>query len=476
MTTSALPYKQTTTVPTFHQDVKLSRWLLLFTLHAALGPATYFIPNVAGLHNFVTAVLALVVTLLFPGSYRSMYLIFYILGNEVFWRMSGHGLTWEIAKFLIILITMGSVLQKRIRRPIHWIYLACFIPSAVYFADLSNMNELRKTLSFTLSGQICLGFCLLYFDRKPIPWNVLKKAMLFAIAPTISISTYAALYGVNSKEVTFSDASNFITSGGYGPNQVASILALSAIFSFWVFLTTSKNKRRMQIFMLFLSIVFMVHAVITFSRTGVYLIGLTLAAASPLLLTSQALRKKARVFMVILLFAGLLIAPYLVSLTEGAIYQRYKNTSTTGRTELILEEFRLFINNPILGVGPGNSFESRRQFSEVNILASHTEFTRILSEHGMFGLVALIMLGMGLFVKFHQHRTNTAKLTFLMLVAFSILYQLSSAMRTAIPAVTLALAFAALGRVPKRTLKLSAEEEEEDHSDPILRGPAPTRT
>lgn len=56
----------------------------------------------------------------------------------------------------------------------------------------------------------------------------------------------------------------------------------------------------------------------------------------------------------------------------------------------------MFAENPILGIGAGNT-SSERQHRFGQIHSSHTEYSRLLCEHGILGIVMnLILLGVPL--------------------------------------------------------------------------------
>ena len=86
--------------------------------------------------------------------------------------------------------------------------------------------------------------------------------------------------------------------------------------------------------------------------------------------------------------------------TSGLIENRYANKDalgrekadiSTGRSDLISFELEEFFKNPVLGVGVGK-IKELRQIAEGIEAASHNEMSRILSEHGLFGLTAFLIL------------------------------------------------------------------------------------
>jgi len=86
--------------------------------------------------------------------------------------------------------------------------------------------------------------------------------------------------------------------------------------------------------------------------------------------------------------------------TLGFIDKRYANEDasgrkkedvTTGRKDLVSFELNEFVKNPFFGVGVGKIKEIRLEEEQI-LAASHNEVSRILSEHGLFGIFALLVL------------------------------------------------------------------------------------
>lgn len=115
------------------------------------------------------------------------------------------------------------------------------------------------------------------------------------------------------------------------------------------------------------------------------------------------------------LFAVLIAVVALISFqTNGLIEKRYTNRDhrgkirvdrATDRKEIAFEEMKMFIKNPILGIGVGNAnhFRESKLGSKVK---SHDELTRLLAEHGSLGLInilILIFIPLRLFFKFKEN-------------------------------------------------------------------------
>ena len=104
----------------------------------------------------------------------------------------------------------------------------------------------------------------------------------------------------------------------------------------------------------------------------------------------------------LILLGGVVVGASLYSSfqTNGLINKRYTNRDaagrlksdiTTGRAELLETEISAFYNNPLVGVGAGKVKELRGNENIVGV-ASHNEISRLLSEHGILGLVILGIL------------------------------------------------------------------------------------
>ena len=92
----------------------------------------------------------------------------------------------------------------------------------------------------------------------------------------------------------------------------------------------------------------------------------------------------------------------MVSVTEGAISQRYGISGGTygqrmvldlsGRAEIYKIDLAIFQDYLLSGVGPGNATQLRHIYGYGKIISAHTEFSRMLAEHGLLGLFSLLFL------------------------------------------------------------------------------------
>jgi hypothetical protein len=106
----------------------------------------------------------------------------------------------------------------------------------------------------------------------------------------------------------------------------------------------------------------------------------------------------------------------------------------------MLAELRVWREHPLMGAGPGMAMGARA-LPRV-LAASHTEYTRLLAEHGLFGLGALLLLGLMAARRVSQAKSPAARAMVFSMMGWSLLYMGHSAMRLAAPAFLFGLAWA----------------------------------
>jgi O-antigen ligase len=139
---------------------------------------------------------------------------------------------------------------------------------------------------------------------------------------------------------------------------------------------------------------FGVQSALTFSRGGLYSFAFAFVGAALVSWQDRNTRKWLAISTgVLTLIVATLIIPRLENFTGGAIAVRFSDTGPTNRDVIVREDLRLWGEHPILGLGPGGASFQRRGQSTL----AHTEYSRLLSEHGLFGFIALVAL-LSLFV------------------------------------------------------------------------------
>jgi len=104
------------------------------------------------------------------------------------------------------------------------------------------------------------------------------------------------------------------------------------------------------------------------------------------------------------------------------------NTITTGRYELIKSDLSLWMENFFLGTGAGSSKYLRNSgFFEIT---THTEVSRLLSEHGLFGFFFIFLLIYNFLNKFLRNHGSIENSLLAVLFFIGIGTMLHSGMRT----------------------------------------------
>jgi hypothetical protein len=215
-----------------------------------------------------------------------------------------------------------------------------------------------------------------------------QKILLATLAPVVGIGGVAAFTTATSASIVFSTQSQIITSGNYGPNQVSAMLGLGALFALVSALTTS--DRRLRVILLVVVLLMTAQATLTFSRGGlVSLVAAALVFAAHFL-RSARLRWAVLVSVTttVIVFSTLLV-PWLNEFSRGALEARFTSFDVTSRDVIARGDIQLWMENPILGVGVGQSPGLR---SVERGQLAHTEFTRLLAEHGLLGALGIVCL------------------------------------------------------------------------------------
>jgi len=419
----------------------------LVGLHLALGFVVYLHrPLAAIILPIVLVLLLLFVIINRNRNNEALMAAAYMAGAEVFFRMTKATVFWETGKYSVILFLLIGMYYKgtSAKTVPYWIYLLLLFP-AIFVASQSidsTLNEFRTSVAFNLSGPVCLGVSALYCYYKKITKQQFSKVLLMLVLPLLANMMYLYFRTPSIGEALMSGVnSNFEASGGYGPNQIATVLGLGA-FILFIRLFTVKNLV-INLFDLALFGFMMYRAIVTFSRGGVITAVLCILAFLLVFYYKQNSFERSKVIFKIVLFLVTFSAlgMYTTIKTHGLILNRYTNRDaagelqdniTTGRVELFESEMMGFYENPVLGIGVdrGKKFRGSR-------VASHNELSRLLSEHGLFGLVAILIL---IFVPLLFWLKFKNNYYFLAFVAFWFLTINHSAMRIALPAFVYGLA------------------------------------
>ncbi|WP_316632885.1 O-antigen ligase family protein [uncultured Flavobacterium sp.] len=424
-------------------------YLSLLILHAIIAVVVFVIPFLSKLYALLIPIIGFFIVYRSNNKNNEALLVAaYLVGVEVFLRMTGGNFNNEYVKVTVIFFMLLGMIYSNLSISgfIYFFFLLLLVPGIFLAIVVANLDtDIRKAIFFNLSGPICLAISSMYMFKRRILFSDLQNIIKALGFPIITTTVYLFLYNPSVKDVVTGTQSNFETSGGFGPNQVSSILGLGMFIFFTQLILFSKSQKRLilnSVLLIFVSY----RAIVTFSRggviTGIIMIGCLLF----LLYYFSNVKGKTKIGLIFILLGvtATVIWTYTSLQTNGLIEKRYANQDAKGKAkkdrlggrEAVLDaDFKLFFDNPITGIGVGVGKELRKE-SLGQEVASHNEISRMLSEHGLLGIFGLLILFITPFVVYINNKQH---LYFLSFYLFWLLTINHAAMRIAAPAFVYAL-------------------------------------
>ena len=455
--------------------MKQKPYISLVLLHIVLGLAIFAFKPFAKLY-FVFITLYFVYRIIFASKSTKVIEVLlacaYFVGAEVLFRMTKGGLAYEASKYLVILFVLMGMFFKGMsgKGYPYFIYLILLVPSIIVASMTLTLDaNFRTNIAFVLSGPVCLGAAALFcYDRKVTREQIMDIIMYMSL-PIISTTTYIFFYNPSVKDVLYGTASNNAASGGFGPNQVSTVLGLG-IFCLVVRLFLRSPTLFLKIFNLLLLGAITFRCIVTFSRSGIAGAIIVVVAFLYSLFSKSSAKQMSQIMGSFILLMLLLIITWSISSnqTRGLIDMRYLNLDSkgnekadisTGRLDLFNEEISGFIHNPFIGIGASRIKDVRVETIGRH-LPSHNEIGRLLSEHGLLGL---FILGILIFKPLAFRTINKRNYYFYAFLCFWFATINHSGMRIAAPSFIYALAL--LNIIPNASIRKNLRPKKTIHVD-----------
>ncbi len=433
--------------------------IIAIGLHIIMGLVSIYSPIICTIW-FYSFFLYSVFKILSKGNEDSFanYAVCYLLGLEIILRMDKVAFVfYESGKYgCAFLMLLALMVEKRKRQlPMFAVfYMVLLLPSIIGGGSYGS-SDIFSNISFNLSGPFVLFVSWMYFFKRKIDKQVFERMIYNCILPLISgcFVVVAKLPELNKE--AFSTDSNKLLSGGFGPNQVAVVFGFGFAIMFLAWLVKAKITIS-HTFDIILGMFFLSFAVFTFSRGGV-VSGIASVIGGMIVMAGSGRNikelKQVINLLLVLVLLGTITWVYLNGFTNGFLAQRYEKAinhdqddpnaqiiNTTGRYEIANEDVEIFEKNPIFGVGPGNATAIRTGDLGKNWVA-HTEFTRLLAEHGSFGIICIFLLLSSPLIAFRK-QSHEGKIIMTVMIILSLSIMLHVAMRLAVVGVIYGLAFA----------------------------------
>ncbi|MBF4517567.1 O-antigen ligase family protein [Flavobacterium sp. ANB] len=428
---------------------KTLSYTLIVIIHAVIALAVFVAPFLSKLYALLIPVVGFYIV--YNSQNRNnevLWVTAYLVGAEVFLRMTGGNFNNEYVKFNVVFFMFLGMGYSNFSSNayIYWFFLILLVPGILMtFTEIDYNGDVKKSLVFNLSGPVCLAISSIYMFKRKISFDNLQTILVAIGMPILTTTVYLFLYNPSVKDVVTGTQSNFETSGGFGPNQVSTVLGLGIFIFFTQVILFSKTKK--ETFLNAALLIFVSYrGVVTFSRGGV-ITGIVMIVLLLFVLYYFSNAKGKSKFALIFILTGLMgvgIWTYTSVQTGGLIDKRYANKDAKGRMkkdnlggreEIMDSEIKLFLDNPVMGVGAGMGKQFRKETFGAEI-ASHNEITRMLSEHGIFGILGLLILFITPLILYLNNRQH------LYIFSFYIFWLLTinhASMRTAAPAFVYAL-------------------------------------
>jgi hypothetical protein len=424
----------------------------LIVMHLLLGLVMYGVEPFRRVYFFVLLgywIFSIIVAVPSKKTYTVLLACSYMIGAEVLLRTTGATVFYEISKYTVILFILMGIFYNGVKGSAwpYFVYLILLVPAILIASGKLGIEmKFRSSIAFVLSGPVCLGMSALYFYDRSIKSKELYDALAYISYPVVSLMVYLFLYTPSIKDVLSGTESNTELSGGFGPNQTATILGLG-IFCFTVRFFLKSPTLFLKLLNGGLLGLIAFRGLVTFSRGGILTAILMIGAFFVVLYGRSSFKIQQQLIGTFVLFVMLGVATWVSSAnqTEGLIEMRYANQDaagrekadvSTGRVDLFLGELEGFLDNPFLGVG-ANGMKQERLEATGQIVASHNELSRLLSEHGIFGVLALVILIFKPLSYRTEYKNNVLFYAFLIFWFATINH---SAMRLAAPGFVYALA------------------------------------
>jgi len=383
------------------------KYIHLLIIHFVIGVVLYLFKSLSLI--YFLGVIAFFSYKIFSSNnknkpYQALYACCYVVGSEVMIRMTGGAVFYEASKYLVIVFSLIGMFYKGFNlKAVSYIIYILFLIPAIYVTlySIDGGLNLRKAIAFNLSGPICLGVAAIFCFGMNVNKAVLNKLLLNIVLPLITTLVYIVFYNPDVARIARGTSSNFAASGGFGPNQVSTVLGIGMFIMTVRFFYFSKTKTE-KILDLFLIALFSFRAISTFSRGGVFTAVFMILAFMFILFRTSNKKFRAKIILSTLIFLilGASTWVYTTIATNGFIEKRYANQNsvgmvkkdvTTGRGNLFFEEIEEFQDHPFVGVGVGRIKGIRFEKTGIHA-ASHNEVSRIISEHGIFGILSFLIL------------------------------------------------------------------------------------
>jgi len=366
-----------------------------------------------------------------------VFILVYLSSFELLARISlaSPYIPYELGKYLVLAFLFIGILLGFRKGLTGFVLLILLLPALlVNEADVTDY----KNIIFNILGPVNVALSIAFFKKQSLSRENFISFLKLLLFPTVSVLAYIMIKAPNLDEIKFGLEANAETAGGFGSNQVSTALGLGTflIFIFWRKKWYFSGYRWLDLLFL---IAFSFRGLLTFSRGGMlggFLGIMIILAFEPYGRSGPIISQNiTRILKIIPLILVLLITFRVADeITGGKLMLRYKgetkgtlsgrkektiNVITSNRYDIFMDDLNLWKEHPVLGVGVAGSSllrENTRGF------LAHVELSRLISEHGILGILYFIILlfsGYDVFRRRYIHDLNPILLAFFIIAVFT---------------------------------------------------------
>jgi O-antigen ligase len=383
--------------------------------------------SLLGYPETLSVVLALQVVLFFSLFHRPVWaLASLIVGqlttNNLQVPVGGQAISirliWTVLALLLLVPVLknqgGIKLGSQARRVI--------VPAVIYFVWVTvtavittDMSDVLKELRMTVTAMLLLVFLpAAVKNEKDLRWLSLVVLVTGSISAIFALQQHYdllglprySLYGMyDASESDYRVQGLSESAVQLGFNLPVVILP---VLAFYFMKATDSRSRKL---ILFLVVIMTIALYFTLTRTGIY------ALAPGLLLMALLMKGRAKKTLLVVLL--LVSAAFLVFVnTQDNRYSQGfgDDSSATGRLVLWQAGLKVAMDNPILGIGPGNFKEASSAYAStidkalmkhetgagraLGVYEAHNDFIGVFAASGIVALVAYLWLFIAVFRNF----------------------------------------------------------------------------
>lgn len=396
------------------------------------------VPFLGTIHSVITLLLGLHYVIRDERPTRALLVVAYIAGCEILWRGVDASLISEYGKYTSILLSILIILRYRLAgKNLLWplLFLLLLMPG-ILIAPFD-----REAISYQLGGPIALAIISMAFGGIQFKRKEVQQMLLATIGPVLAMGLFVAFMLLTNDVQFNAGGEDEAITGGIGANQVSSALALGATAAYF-YLFLAGQERRTRYLMIALSLGLLTLAVLTFSRGGVWTAVGAAGIGSLFIIRDRRLLFRILGSVTLLGLLGyFVIFPFINNLTGGTVVGRFSSLDTTDRDVLFEIDYRIFQDNPVLGVGVGQS--PRYHIPVFGFpKPTHTEYSRLLAEHGFFGIAVMALWALVLLSRMLSRQDPLWKGMSVGFTVWGLLFMFHSATRMVAPSFTFGLAAA----------------------------------